>query len=72
MRHPQQLIVSVLALAGLALICSGCEREIARTEETTIKDDGTVQTKEKSVTEEADGDRTVTETETTHKPDNPD
>jgi hypothetical protein len=72
MRNHGQLITAVFALAGLALLAGGCEREIAHTERTEIKDDGTVRTQEKTVTE-GPGDRTtVTETKTVDKPDDPD
>jgi hypothetical protein len=72
MRNHSHVIVATLALAGFALLAGGCEREIAHTEETKIKDDGTVKTKEKTVTEGTDGDTTVTEKETTRKPGDPD
>lgn len=71
MRTQAHVIVATLALAGFALLAGGCEREIAHTEETKIKNDGTVETKEKTVTEDADGDTTVTEKETTRKPGDP-
>ena len=56
-----------LSLACVATACFvwavGCDREVAHTEETKIKDDGTVKTKEKTVTEHPDGTTTVTEEE---------
>jgi hypothetical protein len=72
MRYHAQLITSATALAGLTLLAGGCEREIAHTERTEIKDDGTVKMEEKTVTEGSDGRTTVTETETTRKPGDPD
>jgi hypothetical protein len=63
-----KLLAAMFVLAGFAFVSGGCENEIARTEETKIKDDGTVRTKEKTVTEDVDGDTTVTETETTKRP----
>ena len=71
MRHNFQLLATVVALAGLACLCGGCEREIGSVKETEVKDDGTVKTKEKTVTEDATGDTIIKETETTKKPDNP-
>lgn len=63
-----RLIVALLGLVAFVGFAGGCEKEIAHTKETEIKDDGTVKTKEKTVTEDADGDRTVTEEKTTEKP----
>lgn len=62
------LLARVLALGALIWTLGGCENEIARTEETEIKDDGTVKTRERTVTEDMDGDTTVTETETVKRP----
>ena len=66
-----RVCIAVSALS-VALLLSGCERDIARTQETEIKDDGTVKTTEKTVTQGADGETTITETETTRKPGDPD
>ena len=71
MRHNFQLLATVVALASLACFCGGCEREVGSMKETEVKDDGTVKTKEKTVTEDATGDTIIKETETTKKPDNP-
>lgn len=70
MRYQANVIVATLALAGFALLAGGCEREVAHTEETKIKDDGTVKKTEKTVSE-GPGGTTVTETESTHKPGDP-
>ncbi len=67
-RSPTRLIVALLGLAAFMAFAGGCEKEVAHTKETQIKDDGTVKTKEKTVTEDADGDRTVTEEKTTQTP----
>ena len=68
MRNHAQLITTIMALTGVALLAGGCEREVAHTERTEIKDDGTVKKQEKTVTE-GPGDRTtVTEEKTTEKP----
>jgi hypothetical protein len=72
MRQYAQLIVPALALSGVALVAGGCERELGHTEKTEIKDDGTVKTEEKTVTEGPGNKTTVTETETTEKPGDPD
>ena len=72
MRHITHLIVPALALSGMALLTGGCERELGHTERTEIKDDGTVKTEEKTVTEGPGNKTTVTETETTKIPGDPD
>jgi hypothetical protein len=56
---------------GLSLLTVGCERTISKSEETKVKSDGTVQSKEKTVTESPDGTITKTESKkssTTEKP----
>jgi len=59
-------------LAGITVLSVGCDNQIARTSETEIKDDGTVKTREKTVTENSDGGVTVTEEKTERKPGDPD
>ena len=54
--------VSILALSSLMM---GCERTISRTEKTEVRSDGTVKSKETTVTEKPDG--TVTKKEETKK-----
>ena len=53
---------SVLACSSLLV---GCDRTVSKTESTSVSSDGTVKSKEKTVTEKADG--TVTKTEETKK-----
>ena len=69
MRSLPRTILMTTALCGFVLVCSGCEREIAETEKTEIKDDGTVKTEKKTVTEGPGNKTTVTEEESTRKPD---
>jgi hypothetical protein len=58
---------SMLALAA-SFLTTGCERTVSQTDETKVKDNGTVETKEKKVTENPDGTVTKTEKKTTDKP----
>lgn len=58
---------SVLAVS-FSLLTTGCERTVSQTEETKVKNDGTVETKEKKVTENPDGTVNKTEKKTTEKP----
>jgi hypothetical protein len=50
MRRLQTLSIALFAIPGL-LSLAGCEREISHTEKTEIKDDGTVKSKERTVTQ---------------------
>jgi major membrane immunogen (membrane-anchored lipoprotein) len=56
---------SVLALSFLLV---GCAREISHTETNKVSNDGTVKTKEKTVTQSSDGTITKTEENKTTKP----
>lgn len=57
-------IPTLLALA-LGFAFSGCDRTVSKTESTTVKSDGTVKSKETTVTQKADG--TTVKTEETKK-----
>ena len=63
-------LLILAAICGLAssTMLVGCGREVSHTEDTHVSSDGSVKTKEKTVTENPDG--TVTKTET-KKPDKP-
>jgi hypothetical protein len=67
MRRFQAFSIAVFAIPGL-LSLAGCEREISHTEKTEIKDDGTVKSKERTVTQSPDGKTTVTEERKTTDP----
>jgi hypothetical protein len=71
MKHINQsrlLTLAAMSILGVALLTTGCERTVSQTEETKVKDDGTVKTKEKTVTEAPDGSLTKTETKKTTEP----
>ena len=53
---------------ALSVLTVGCERTISQTESTKVKSDGTVESKEKKITENPDGTVTKTERKTTDKP----
>jgi len=69
MRHLSRTLLTVTTLAGLAVFASGCEREVTHSEKTEIKDDGTIKSKEKTVSEGPGNRTTVTEESSTKKPD---
>ena len=69
MKHNRKLLgLAVISALGLSFLTVGCERTISRTEETKVKSDGTVQSKEKTIKENPDGTVTKTEKKTTDKP----
>jgi len=68
MNHRKLITTAAMAALGLSFLTVGCEREISWTEDTKVKSDGTVESKEKKVTENPDGSVTKTETKKTEKP----
>jgi hypothetical protein len=66
---PNKLIilagVSVLALSFLT---TGCDRTVSESDQTKVKSDGTVETKEKKTVEHPDGTVTKEEKKSTEKP----
>jgi len=53
---------AAMSALGLAFLTAGCARTISRTEETHVSGNGTVSTKEKTITQNPDG--TINQTET--------
>ena len=60
--------MALMSALGLSFLTVGCERTVSKTEETKVKSDGTVESKEKKVTENPDGTVTKTESKKTEKP----
>ena len=60
--------LAAMTVLGLSFLVAGCERTVSKTETTKVKSDGTVESKEKKVTENPDGTVTKTEKKTTEKP----
>ena len=60
-------LMTLVATAALAasFLMVGCDRQISRSKSTSVSSDGTVNTKEKTVTQSPDG--TVTKTEQSKK-----
>jgi hypothetical protein len=72
MKHiNQQKLITLAAISalGLSFLTVGCDRTVSQTEETKVKEDGTVKSKEKTVTESPDGTITKTETRKSTEPD---
>ena len=68
MKRSLVILVSVLDLAAMSIGMVGCDREIEHSKSTEVKRDGTVETKEKTVTQNPDGTKTVTEEKSETKP----
>jgi len=69
-----RMMVTCVAMSALALsfLLIGCDREVSKSESSSVSSDGTVKSTEKTVTKAPDG--TVTKTEETKKvipPENP-
>jgi len=60
-----------MAVLGTSFLLAGCGREVSKTEDTKVKSDGTVKSKEKTVTENPDGTVTKKETEKSTAPEKP-
>ena len=60
-----------MTILGLSFLMVGCERQVSKTEDVKVKDDGTVKSKEKTVTENPDGTVTKKESEKTTAPPKP-
>jgi hypothetical protein len=69
MKHKimNRMVVVCVATAALTLplLLVGCDREVSNTKSSSVSDDGTVKSKEKTVTKAPDG--TVTKTEESKK-----
>jgi len=61
------LLAATSALA-LSFLTTGCDRTVSHTESEKVKSDGTVEKKEKTVTESPDGTITKEEKKSTEKP----
>ncbi|MEP6664585.1 MAG: hypothetical protein ABJC04_13070 [Verrucomicrobiota bacterium] len=64
-------MMAAAAVLGLSFLVVGCDRTVSKTESSSVSSDGTVKSKEKTVTENSDG--TITKKEETKKtvPNNP-
>ena len=61
------MMTTIVALA-LSALATGCDRTISKTESEKVKSDGTVEKKEKSVTQSPDGTIKKEEKKSTEKP----
>jgi hypothetical protein len=68
MNHRKLILLTAMSALSLSFLTTGCDRTVSQSEETKVKSDGTVESKEKKVTESPDGTVTKTEKKTTDKP----
>jgi hypothetical protein len=64
------VICTATSALAVSFLLVGCDREVSNTKDTSVSSDGTVKSKEKTVTKGSDG--TVTKTEETKKTTPPD
>jgi len=57
-----------MSALALSFLTTGCDRTVSHTESEKVKSDGTVEKKEKTVTESSDGTVTKEEKKSTEKP----
>jgi len=65
MKNCKLMFLAATSVLALSLLMVGCDRTVSKTESSTTSSDGTVKSKEKTVSEGSDG--TVTKTEETKK-----
>ena len=61
-------LLAVTSAFALSFLTAGCDRTVSHTESEKVKSDGTVEKKEKTVTESPDGTTTKEEKKSTEKP----
>jgi hypothetical protein len=68
MNHQKLLAMAAISALGLSFLTIGCSHTVSKTEETRVSIDGTVRSKEKTVTQNPDGSVTTTESRKTSPP----
>ena len=68
MKTNKLTIMAIISALTLSVLTMGCERTISETESQKVKSDGTVETKEKRVTESPDGTIKKEEKKSTERP----
>jgi hypothetical protein len=69
MKNYMAVICMTTSTVALSFLLVGCAHEVSHTETSSVSSDGTVKSKEKTVTQASDG--TVTKTEETKKTTSP-
>ena len=71
MKNRMALICAATSAVALSVLLIGCAREVSHTESSSVSSDGTVKSKEKTVTQAPDGTITKTEESKTTAPNKP-
>ena len=71
MKNRKLAVLAAMSALALSFVTMGCDRTVSHTEDTKVTSDGSVKTKEKTVTESPDGSVTKTETKKSSTPDKP-
>ena len=69
MKNPMVVICVATSALALSFLLVGCDREVSNTKSSSVSSDGTVESKEKTVTQAPDG--TLTKTEESKKTTSP-
>ena len=68
MKTTKMALMATISALALSVLTMGCERTISETKSQKVKSDGTVETKEKRVTESPDGTIKKEEKKSTERP----
>jgi hypothetical protein len=71
MKTSKIVLLAATAALALSVLTTGCDRTISKTESEKVKSDGTVESKEKTVTQSPDGTVTKKEEKKTTTPEKP-
>ena len=66
-----RMVAVCVATLALSCLLVGCDRQISKSKSSSVSSDGTVKTKEKTVTQTPAGNVTKTEESKTTAPENP-
>ena len=68
MKPTKMVLMATMSALALSVLTIGCDRTISESESQKVKSDGTVETKEKRVTESPDGTIKKEEKKSSEKP----
>jgi hypothetical protein len=68
MKNCKTTLLAVASALALSFLTTGCDRTVSHTESEKVKNDGTVEKKEKTVTESPDGTIKKEEKKSTDRP----
>ena len=68
MKPNKLIILAGASVLALSFLTTGCDRTVSEQDQTKVKSDGTVESKEKKTVEHPDGTVTKEEKKTTEKP----